>query len=128
MAVPAHSGIVTPWHSSLNRNCYLTAYGECNREEPQVSMRYFIQQLHRVLAGVGNRGSSAVSRLVQNGKLGGAELWCLDHDRKLLETVGSANTVVVRKEEPHMVRTLSQKHSCWVWDTLCALISIWLQN
>ena len=53
--------------------------------------------------GVGNRGSSAVSRLVQNGKLSGAEMWCLDHDRKLLDTVGDANTVVVRKEEPHMV-------------------------
>ena len=56
-----------------------------------------------VPAGVGNRGSSAVSRLVQNGKLSGAEMWCLDHDRKLLDTVGNANTVVVRKEEPHMV-------------------------
>lgn len=55
------------------------------------------------LAGVGNRGSSAVSRLVQNGKLSGAEMWCLDHDRKLLDTMGNANKVVVRKEEPHMV-------------------------
>lgn len=55
-------------------------------------------------AGVGNRGSSAVGRLIQNGKVSGAEMWCLDHDRKVLEQAGSANIVVVRKEEPHMVR------------------------
>lgn len=58
-------------------------------------------------AGVGNRGSSAVSRLVQNGRLSGAEMWCLDHDRKLLDTIDTANTVVVRKEEPHMVHACS---------------------
>ena len=58
-------------------------------------------------AGVGNRGSSAVGRLVQNGKVSGAEMWCLDHDRKVLEQAGTANTVVVRKEEPHMVRDSS---------------------
>lgn len=56
------------------------------------------------LAGVGNRGSSAVGRLIKNGKVSGAEMWCLDHDRKVLEGSGTANVVVVRKEEPHMVR------------------------
>lgn len=56
------------------------------------------------IIGVGNRGSSAVGRLIQNGKVSGAEMWCLDHDRKVLEQAGTANTVVVRKEEPHMDR------------------------
>ncbi len=64
---------------------------------------HFDPLLHR-LAGVGNRGSSAVGRLIKNGKVSGAEMWCLDHDRKVLEGSGTANVVVVRKEEPHMVR------------------------
>ncbi len=63
-----------------------------------------IDQLLHCLAGVGNRGSSAVGRLIKNGKVSGAEMWCLDHDRKVLEGSGTANVVVVRKEEPHMVR------------------------
>ncbi len=65
-------------------------------------------------AGVGNRGSSAVGRLIKNGKVSGAEMWCLDHDRKVLEGSGTANVVVVRKEEPHMVRhrTLSCLPNC----------------
>ena len=54
---------------------------------------------------MGNRGSSAVGRLIHNGKVSGAEMWCLDHDRKVLEQAGTANTVTVRKEEPHMVRS-----------------------
>lgn len=45
-----------------------------------------------------------MGRLIHNGKVSGAEMWCLDHDRKVLEQAGTANTVVVRKEEPHMVR------------------------
>ena len=61
-------------------------------------------------AGVGNRGSSAVGRLIHNGKVSGAEMWCLDHDRKVLEQAGTANTVIVRKEEPHMVK--NQYSSC----------------
>lgn len=69
-------------------------------------------------AGVGNRGSSAVGRLIQNGKVSGAEMWCLDHDRKVLEQAGSANTVVVRKEEPHMVRRCDfvrkQQKECYI--------------
>ena len=60
--------------------------------------------LRLISAGVGNRGSSAVGRLIKNGKVSGAEMWCLDHDRKVLEASGTANVVVVRKEEPHMVR------------------------
>ncbi|DBA92080.1 hypothetical protein WJX77_001940 [Trebouxia sp. C0004] len=56
------------------------------------------------IIGVGNRGSSAVGRLIKNGKVSGAEMWCLDHDRKVLEGSGTANVVVVRKEEPHMDR------------------------
>lgn len=52
---------------------------------------------------MGNRGSSAVGRLINSGKVTGAEMWCLDHDRKVLEASGTANVVVVRKEEPHMV-------------------------
>ena len=62
--------------------------------------------------GVGNRGSSAVGRLIQNGKVSGAEMWCLDHDRKVLEASGTANMVVVRKEEPHMVGSQSQVGQC----------------
>ena len=62
-----------------------------------------IDPLLHCLAGVGNRGSSAVGRLIKNGKVSGAEMWCLDHDRKVLEGSGTANVVVVRKEEPHMV-------------------------
>ena len=45
-----------------------------------------------------------MGRLIHNGKVSGAEMWCLDHDRKVLEQAGTANTVIVRKEEPHMVR------------------------
>ena len=64
----------------------------------------FLSKLRLISAGVGNRGSSAVGRLIKNGKVSGAEMWCLDHDRKVLEASGTANVVVVRKEEPHMVR------------------------
>jgi len=65
---------------------------------------------------VGNRGSSAVGRLINNGKVSGAEMWCLDHDRKVLEASGTANVVVVRKEEPHMVS--QNKHPmCHVVDS-----------
>lgn len=52
--------------------------------------------------GVGNRGSSAVGRLINNGRVSGAEVWCVDHDRKVLEASGTGNVVLVRKEEPHM--------------------------
>ena len=56
-------------------------------------------------AGVGNRGSSAVGRLIHNGKVSGAEMWCLDHDRKVVEPAVTANPVIVRTEEPPMVRS-----------------------
>lgn len=52
-----------------------------------------------------------MGRLVQNGKVSGAEMWCIDHDRKVLEQAGTANTVVVRKEEPHMVRQTLSLHA-----------------
>ena len=56
-------------------------------------------------AGLGNRGSSAVGRLIEHGKVSGAELWCLDHDPKGLEAVsnahgGSSNVIVIPKAEP----------------------------
>lgn len=55
--------------------------------------------------GLGNRGSSAVGRLIEHGKVSGAELWCLDHDPKGLEAVssahgGSSNVIVIPKAEP----------------------------
>ena len=87
-------------------------------------------------AGVGNRGSSAVGRLIKNGKVSGAEMWCLDHDRKVLEGSGTANVVVVRKEEPHMVRhrTLGclpncsgSIHAIMVLATLFVPIHFWMR-
>ncbi len=87
-----------------------------------------IDPLLHCLAGVGNRGSSAVGRLIKNGKVSGAEMWCLDHDRKVLEASGTANVVVVRKEEPHMVRKRTFKclpNCCGGIHVTMALAAIW---
>ena len=83
-----------------------------NQHKKSRSGRHIDPLLH-CLTGVGNRGSSAVGRLIKNGKVSGAEMWCLDHDRKVLEGSGTANVVMVRKEEPHMVRHRSCLPSCF---------------
>ena len=46
-------------------------------------------------------------QLISIGEVSGAEVWCVDHDRKVLEASGTGNVVLVRKEEPHLVWSLS---------------------
>lgn len=52
--------------------------------------------------GVGARGSSAVSHLMEHGKVPEAELWCLDTDRSVLEACSAPNVVLVPKEGTRM--------------------------
>ncbi|KAK9810099.1 hypothetical protein WJX72_004870 [[Myrmecia] bisecta] len=50
------------------------------------------------IIGVGNRGSSVVGRLIQQSRISGAELWCLDSDRNVLDASGAPNTILIPKE------------------------------
>ncbi|GAB4813227.1 hypothetical protein N2152v2_000273 [Parachlorella kessleri] len=57
------------------------------------------------VVGVGTRGASALNKLVQHGKgqldalqVAGAELWCVDIDRKVADSVPGAQVAVVPKE------------------------------
>ena len=80
-----------------------------------IALAWFGQSSQKTLhphAGLGNRGSSAVGRLIEHGKVSGAELWCLDHDPKGLEAVssahgGSSNVIVIPKAEP-------VSPQCWI--------------
>ncbi|KAK9846543.1 hypothetical protein WJX81_006281 [Elliptochloris bilobata] len=47
------------------------------------------------IIGVGVRGSSAVDRLHARGCVAGAELWCLDNDRRALEACAAPNSVLL---------------------------------
>ena len=98
---------VTAWSCSMFLPVAFRGEGKQYRVQLSVKKRLLLQSRGCLAdcAGVGNRGSSAVGRLIHNGKVSGAEMWCLDHDRKVLEQAGTANTVIVRKEEPHMVRS-----------------------
>lgn len=47
--------------------------------------------------GVGSRGASAISKLVQHGKVNSAELWYLDVDKAALDAAPTPNTLLLPK-------------------------------
>ncbi|PRW61363.1 domain-containing 2 [Chlorella sorokiniana] len=47
--------------------------------------------------GIGSRGASAISKLVQHGKVNNAELWYLDVDKAALDAAPTANTLLLPK-------------------------------
>ena len=59
---------------------------------PEVEVKVF---------GLGGRGAAAVAKLLASGKAAGADVWCLDVDRKVLEGVpAGASTLLLPKDDP----------------------------
>jgi hypothetical protein len=53
------------------------------------------QSVHVKLVGVGTRGAAALQKLFSQGGLDGAEVWCIDVDKHVLESVPFARGLVL---------------------------------
>ena len=52
-----------------------------------------------VLSGVGKRGASAIDRLVANGRVANAEVWCVDSDRRALDACAASHTLLLSDQQ-----------------------------
>lgn len=50
-------------------------------------------------AGVGKRGASAIDRLVANGRVANAEVWCVDSDRRALDACAASHTLLLSDQQ-----------------------------
>ena len=49
--------------------------------------------------GVGKRGASAIDRLVANGRVANAEVWCVDSDRRALDACAASHTLLLSDQQ-----------------------------
>lgn len=52
-----------------------------------------------IAAGVGKRGASAIDRLVANGRVANAEVWCVDSDRRALDACAASHTLLLSDQQ-----------------------------
>ncbi|KAK9865083.1 hypothetical protein WJX84_002741 [Apatococcus fuscideae] len=51
------------------------------------------------IIGVGKRGASAIDRLVANGRVANAEVWCVDSDRRALDACAASHTLLLSDQQ-----------------------------
>ncbi len=64
--------------------------------------------VHVAVAGVGKRGASAIDRLVANGRVANAEVWCVDSDRRALDACAASHTLLLSDQQS----SEDVSHSC----------------
>ena len=55
--------------------------------------------ISKAAAGVGKRGASAIDRLVANGRVANAEVWCVDSDRRALDACAASHTLLLSDQQ-----------------------------